>query len=310
MASDTREGQVFDRLLSKLEEQRKALGDRVFDVLGEVFSGKSLRDLLIEAITAQNPHLQQLRMASVIDVTVGDRMRELIDAQSLLAHELAPASVGEIRDRMERARGRKLQPSFVRRFFFDAFKRLGGRAVRREAQRYEITRVPTELRQWDTDAGRGRLLAGYERICFDREFVNEPGSPIADLIIPGHPLLEATIGVLLHRHGSALRHGSILINPRDLGDSPKALVMLEHEITDGTTTPSGARRVVSKRFEYVDITEDGAVCDAGHHPYVDYKIPDSDELALLEPLTRAEWIRTRLNETALRRACEHNAPNI
>ena len=50
VAEDTREGQVFQRLFEKLEEQRKALGDQVFDVLGEAFRDASLRDLLIEAI--------------------------------------------------------------------------------------------------------------------------------------------------------------------------------------------------------------------------------------------------------------------
>ena len=40
VAEDTREGEVFQRLLEKLDEQRKALGDQVFDVLGESFRGK------------------------------------------------------------------------------------------------------------------------------------------------------------------------------------------------------------------------------------------------------------------------------
>ena len=34
VAQNTREGQVFDRLLEKIEEQRKAYGGKVFDVLG------------------------------------------------------------------------------------------------------------------------------------------------------------------------------------------------------------------------------------------------------------------------------------
>ena len=41
VADDTREGQVFQRLFEKLEEQRKALGDQVFDVLGEAFRGRA-----------------------------------------------------------------------------------------------------------------------------------------------------------------------------------------------------------------------------------------------------------------------------
>ena len=50
VAAGTREGDVFQRLFDKLEIERKALGGRVFDILGEVFEDKSLKDLLIEAI--------------------------------------------------------------------------------------------------------------------------------------------------------------------------------------------------------------------------------------------------------------------
>ena len=50
VATDTREGSVFLRLLDKVEEQRKAYQGKVFDVLGEAFEGKPLRDLLLRAI--------------------------------------------------------------------------------------------------------------------------------------------------------------------------------------------------------------------------------------------------------------------
>src|SRR5204862_3844315 len=51
VASETREGDVYRRLLEKLEEARKALGGQVFDVLGRLqFDGRPLRELLIEAI--------------------------------------------------------------------------------------------------------------------------------------------------------------------------------------------------------------------------------------------------------------------
>ena len=43
---ETREGDVYRKLLEKLEEARSALGGQVFDVLGKLqFEGKSLRDL-------------------------------------------------------------------------------------------------------------------------------------------------------------------------------------------------------------------------------------------------------------------------
>jgi SNF2 family DNA or RNA helicase len=47
VADETREGDVYRKLLEKLEEARKALGGQVFDVLGKLqFDGRALRDLL------------------------------------------------------------------------------------------------------------------------------------------------------------------------------------------------------------------------------------------------------------------------
>jgi SNF2 family DNA or RNA helicase len=51
VAEETREGDVYRTLLEKMEQARQALGGKVFDVLGKLqFEGRSLRDLLIEAI--------------------------------------------------------------------------------------------------------------------------------------------------------------------------------------------------------------------------------------------------------------------
>ena len=304
VAGDTREGQVFERLLEKLEEQRKALGGKVFDVLGEAFSDKPLRELLIEAITA--PEAQQLRLKLVIDETVGTRMQELIEEHSLLSDDLNSAVVDEIRDQMERTRAMRLQPSFIRRFFFSAFELLGGRTIRRESERYQVSRVPAALRNWDTEQGRHRLLPGYERICFERDEIAVQGAPLADLVSPGHPLLDATIGGLWERHGSLLQQGSVLVDPEDMGELPKVLVFLEHEICDGTNAPGGKRRVVSKRFEYVQVSEGGEITDAGRHPYLDFRSPTDEERQLLTPLAAADWARDSLVSKALEHAIAHN----
>ena len=53
-ASRRSEGEVYRRLLEKLEEARKALGGKVYDVLGELFEGQALRDLLVEANSAKH----------------------------------------------------------------------------------------------------------------------------------------------------------------------------------------------------------------------------------------------------------------
>ena len=47
-----------------------------------------------------------------------------------------------VKEEMEKAEARRLQPYFVRSFFLKAFEQLGGTIHPREAGRYEITHVP------------------------------------------------------------------------------------------------------------------------------------------------------------------------
>ena len=55
VASETREGQVFQWFLDKLNQERETLGGRVFDILGKLdFASRPLRDLLLEAIRYGN----------------------------------------------------------------------------------------------------------------------------------------------------------------------------------------------------------------------------------------------------------------
>jgi len=187
-------------------------------------------------------------------------------------------------------------------------RKLGGRAARRETGRYQVVGVPASLRHWDDAERRGRLLRNYERICFEHDHVSVSGRPVADLVAPGHPLLDATVGMLLERHGAVLRQGTTLIDPQDWTETPRLLVFLEHEIVDGTTLGDGRRRVVSRRFEYVEITETGDVRGAGRDPHIDLRAPDADEQALLASLAEADWVIAGLETTALRHAGEHNAP--
>jgi hypothetical protein len=47
VAAEIREGDVFQKLFDKIEIKRKALGGRVFDILGEVFDGVTSQNILV-----------------------------------------------------------------------------------------------------------------------------------------------------------------------------------------------------------------------------------------------------------------------
>src|SRR5262249_57258393 len=166
--------------------------------------------------------------------------------------------VARIREEMERAEARRLQPHYVESFFLEAFKRLGGAAKQRESRRYEITHVPAPVRNRDRLIGLGEpVLPRYERIAFEQSLVTPQGLPMAAFVCPGHPLLNAMIDITLERHRDLMRRGAVLVDERDLGTNPRVVFFLEHAIQDASITRSGERRVVSKRLLFVDIDVEG-----------------------------------------------------
>ena len=311
VALDTREGGVFNLLFEKLEKQRKALGGKVFDVLGEAFAGTPLRDLIIRAITVENPQLEQKRQEAEIDEVVLKQTREITERQSLLQDSaLGEAAREKIRDEMDRSAGYRLQPSYVRRFFLRAFEDLNGHVVKCEGQRLKVNRIPPSVEK----RGRyshGRVQKRCERICFDRQEVTVAGKPPAALLAPGHPLLDAVIDCVDDRYGSLLQKGTVLIDRDDHRTEPRLLVFLGHEIRDASITPDGQPRVVSRRFEYVDVPRNGVPTDAGRHPYLDCRVPSLEEQELLAELVQREvgegWLAQQVVDTAKGYAYSNNA---
>ena len=60
----------------------------------------------------------------------------LLEDRELVRHRLGAAEVDRIREEMERAEARRLQPHYIESFFLQAFRHLGGSLHRREAGRY------------------------------------------------------------------------------------------------------------------------------------------------------------------------------
>ena len=182
VAEETREGDVYRRLLEKLEQARQSLGGQVFDVLGKLqFEGKPLRDLMIQAIRYGDQPEVQARLTTVLDHALDrSQLQDLLEEHAL-AHDAMDASlVNRIREDMERAEARRLQPHYIESFFLEAFRCLGGSARQREPRRYMITHVPALVRNRDRLIGIGEpVLPRYERIAFEKSLVTQPGQPLA-----------------------------------------------------------------------------------------------------------------------------------
>ena len=313
LAEETREGDVYETLLKKLEEARTALGGQVFDVLGKVqFEGKPLRDLLIRAIRYGEQPDVIARLTSVVENAFDRRQLEsLLEERAFVRDSMDVSRVQRIREDMERAEARRLQPHYIESFFLEAFRALGGTVRQREPRRYEVTRVPGAVRARDRQIGvRAAIQPAYERIAFDKTLVAPPGLSPAAFVCPGHPLLDAVVDLTLERGRDLLRRGAVLVDERDPGTRPRVLCCLEHAIQDATLTRSGERRVISTRTLYVELGADGSARNAQHAPYLDYRPLSPDEPAVDSILARPEcaWVTHDLEQQAQGYAIAHVVP--
>jgi superfamily II DNA/RNA helicase len=310
VAEETREGEVYLTLLRKLDLEQKALGGKVFDVLGKAIAGKDLRDLLIEAIRyGDRPNIRAKLNQVVSDRLDQQRLRELLEERALARDTMDASRVQQIREDMDRAEARRLQPHFIAAFFLEAFAQLGGTAKQREPKRYEITHVPATIRSQDRQIGvREPILRSYERICFEKGLINVPGKPPAAFVCPGHPLLEAVTEIMLDRHRDLLKQGAVLVDESDFEERLRALVYLEHSIQDASTDSSGKRRVVSRRMQYVEIDSEGNTQNAGYAPYLNYRPLREEEKSFVASALEQDWLRKNLEPQATKYAIAQLMP--
>ena len=313
LAEETREGDVYRKLLEKLDEARSALGGQVFDVLGKLqFEGKSLRDLLIEAVRyGEQPEVRSRLTQVVDDAFDPSKLQDLLEERALAHDSMDASRVQRVREDMERAEARRLQPHYIESFFLEAFKKLGGTTRQREPRRYEITHVPAPIKNRDRLIGVGQPVSPrYQRIAFEKDLISPQGVPLAAFVCPGHPLLDATLDLTLERHRDLLRRGTVLVDDRDFGDAPRLLFYLEHAIQDASFTPSGERRVISKQMLYVEQEAEGDAQHISYAPYLDYRPLKPDEPDVQTILDRKEcsWITRDLEKNAQRYAIEHVVP--
>jgi superfamily II DNA or RNA helicase len=313
VAEETREGDVYRTLLEKLEQARQALGGQVFDVLGKLqFEGRPLRDLLLEAVRyGERPEVRARLTQAIANAVDRPQLQALLEERAL-AHDAMDASrVARVREEMERAEARRLQPHYIESFFLAAFKQLGGTARQREPRRYEVTHVPAPIRNRDRLIGIGEpVLPRYERIAFEKTLIVPPGQPLAAFVCPGHPLLDATLDLTLERHRDLLRRGTVLVDERDPGTAPRVLFYLEHALQDASSTRSGERRTISKQLLYVELDAAGQTRHLHYAPYLDYRPLRPNELDIDSLLShpRCAWITRDLEQQAVAYAIAQVVP--
>ncbi len=236
VAADTREGKVLEALFRKLERIQEALGsDRVFDVIGEVMPGRSLQELIVEAI-ANRRTLEDIlaEIEALPDAQAVQKAREAALEGLATRHIDLQRVLGEER----RARENRLVPEYIERFFARACQFLTIPLERRRDGLWRVPHVPYEVRQV-SQAFRhrfGEVFREYGKLAFDKSSARRQE---AIFIAPGHPLLEAVIERVLAQCAEDIRRGAVFVDPDGRLDG--WLFFLEGEVRDGANQVAGRR---------------------------------------------------------------------
>ncbi|EOI1352805.1 helicase-related protein [Citrobacter amalonaticus] len=308
VANETREGAVFQKLFEKLEIEKSALGGKVFDILGEAFDNVSLKDLLIEAIRYGEDPVTRAKMDQVIEGALdSEHLKEILRRNALVESHMGLEGLYAIKEQMEKAEARRLQPFFIRAFFQESFKALGGELRPREQGRYEINHVPALIRERDRSIGESRtpVLSRYERICFEKQQIRPTGKALAELIHPVHPLMHSVLDLTLQMHRNKLKQGAILIDPADDSDMPRLILMLEHTIRE---TNGQTKSIASRRIQFVSIDMNNKAAYAGWAPHLDLQPIEESDLLLIKDILHSPWLSQPLEPLALQLASEKLVP--
>jgi len=256
VAVDTREGQILEKLFEKLEIMRLHLGsDRVFDVIGEVFEGISLEQLIKDAL-ANKRTLNEI-LASIESIPDKDLIEKIkkATAEGLATRHI---DLSRIKEEREKAEENRLVPEYIEGFFLRAFPKFGGIIEKRPDGFYRVPKVPPELRRVSVKFKNlyGNVDRSYPKISFRKEEVFKEEQ--VEFVAPGHPLLEAVIEKVLANFNTYSNTGAVFLDPE--GSLEGLIWFIEGEVKDGLNN------VIGKRLFALYQSNDGRVSEV--HPSI------------------------------------------
>ena len=232
------EGRILERLLSKLDRMRDALGDRVFDVVGEVLSLNkvNLPDML--RAVAYEPR----RLDDYLDEIerIDPRQLELYEDATGIALARAHVDFSSFATANLEAEERRLMPRYVESHFLSATKAVGLRTESRADGLWRIEHVLADLRSERLAAVRrlGKPDASYRKLTFYKEHLEQDQHLDAVLLGPGHPLYGAVDEKLRERLHAIVGQTAVYVDTA--AESPYRLHFYEIAVRGQTTAGEAA----------------------------------------------------------------------
>lgn len=289
VATNTVEGRVLQRLLSKLQEIRDALDDdAVFNVIGEILPSAQVERVLRDYYAAKlgEADLEERLLENVDE----DRFRAICQTalEGLASKKL---DLNMLIERRAQAQERRVVPETIARFIEEcaADAKLELKPVNALAHTFDVGRTPRVLKQYEREPGWKfrELTKDYPRLSTDRHTAEKHS---LEWVTPGHPLFEA-----LRRHSLDLS--------QNVFSKGACFHSLTHEASARldfyqAQAVDGRGLVINERLFAVELTDNGAPVLRG--PDILGNLIPTDAPPSLPSIASFPEETTWLNEQALK----------
>ena len=301
------EGRILERLLSKLDRMREALGDRIFDVIGEVLSlnNVNLPEMLREVAYEPRRLDDYLEAIERIDPEILSRYEEATGIALAKAHvdfsTFAQANL--------EAEERRLMPRYVESHFMEAAKVVGLRVEARADGLWRVPHVLADLRSDRLAAVRklGKPETSYRKITLYKEHLDQDRHLDAELLGPGHPLYAAVDERLREMMQELQGEAAVYVDDRTdvpyrlhffeisiRGQTSKGLPAVLHAELVAVREEVSSETTASGRFSLVPAD---ALIDLPPHP------TPPETLAMVDAAAAADYVKTNV-QMERRGACK------
>ena len=246
VATNTIEGKVLDRLLSKLQEIRDALDDdAVFNVVGEVLPANQVERVLRDYYAGK-----------LGDADLEDKLLKDVDEnhfREICQHALEGLASKKLNlemlvERRARAQERRIVPESIARFLQESAKNAGFtlRPVNNRTHTFDPGPTPSPLKRHELSPSwkLPTLANRYPRLSTDRDTAENNN---LEWVTPGHPLFEALRRSSLESGRESFAKGACF---HSLGhESPARLDFYKAQVTNGLG------QVIHERLFTVEISD-------------------------------------------------------
>lgn len=230
VAQDTREGNVLERILTKLDLIREQMGDdRVFDVISDVFESVGLDDIINSTMNGVKTNYDTAIESELTEANVEKKIKE--QKEKLGYSRVDYKDARELKDHSDEKR---LQPIYVRMFFEKALISLGGQFREIRKSIFKIDNLPDIIIQRLKSEYKIQADVSQILFCFDKqvflEYQNTADLGTVHFINPGNPLFDSLVKIIREVYKEEMLKGTVLVSPVDTDDYLAFLV--KSQITD------------------------------------------------------------------------------